>query len=123
MPCNSDYMAANGYEQELSRVACLLDELEGRPIDRGHWNGYHPCVYGKATRAAGDKMVRKLCEALQNRDVTQYSLEMQIWWRDHQEADKARCEQDLAKAETDAEREAALAKLTPHERQVLGFDE
>jgi hypothetical protein len=27
MACNSDYMAANGKEIQLSRVACLLDEL------------------------------------------------------------------------------------------------
>ncbi len=92
MPCNSDYMAANGYERELSRVACLLDELAGKTWERSHWNGYHPRVYNKADRSMGDQMVRELCSALQERDVTQYSLEMQIWWRDHQAADKARGE-------------------------------
>lgn len=121
MPCNSDHMAANGYEQELSRVACLLDELAGTKCDRSWWYGYHPRVYCKADRGMGDQMVRELCDALQNRDVTQHSLEMQIWWRDHQAADKARCERELAQATTDAEREAALAKLTPHERKVLGL--
>ena len=30
MPCNGDYLAANGKEVQLSRVACLLDELDGK---------------------------------------------------------------------------------------------
>ena len=121
MPCNSDHMAANGYERELSQVACLLDELAGQKWEHDWWDGYHPRVYCKANRALGDQMVRDLCAALQSRDVTRYSLEMQIWWRDHQAADKARRERELAQAKTDAEREAALAKLTPHERKVLGL--
>ena len=121
MGCNSEHMAANGYERELSRVACLLDELAGKKWERSWWGGYHPRVYCKADRAMGDRMVRELCDALQERDVTQCSLEMQIWWRDHQGADKARCELELAQAKTAAEREAAMAKLTPHERKVLGL--
>lgn len=121
MPCNSDHMAASGYEREISRVACLLDELAGQKAERGWWDGYHPRVYCKADRATGDQMVSELCAALQSRDVTQCSLEMQIWWRDHQAADKARCERELAQTKTDAEREAALAKLTPAERRLLGL--
>jgi len=68
----------------------------------------------------GDRIVQELCDALQARDVAQDSLEMQIWWRDHQTADKACVERALAQTKTDAERDAALAKLTPHERKVLG---
>lgn len=80
MPCNSDYLEANDYERELSRVACLLDELDGKPIDQSHWRGsagpYHPAVYSRCiTKEDADRM---------------YSLEMQMWWRDHQAADKAR---------------------------------
>lgn len=121
MPCNSEHMNPTTYERDLSRVACLLDELAGKKWERSHWDGYHPRVYCKSDRGVGDQMVRELCDALQDRDVTQCSLEMQIWWRDHQAADKARCERELAQAKTAAEREAALAKLTPHERKVLGL--
>lgn len=121
MPCNSDHMAANGYERELSRVACLLDELAGKKFERRWWSGYHPSVYGKANRALGDKMVSELCKALQSRDVTQCSLEMQIWWRDHQAADKARCERERAKEKYDVARAAALEKLTPAERWLLNI--
>lgn len=121
MPCNSNHMAADGLEKELSRVACLLDELAGKEWERRWWDGYHPRVYNKADRATGDQMVRELCAALQSLDVTQYSLEMQMWWRDHQALDKVRCERELAQAQTAAEREAALAKLTPAERRLLGL--
>jgi hypothetical protein len=121
MGCNSEHMAASGYERELSRVACLLDELAGKKWERNWWDGYHPRVYCKDDRAMGDRMVKELCEALQASDVAQCSLEMQIWWRDHQAVDKARCERDMAQATTDAERAAALAKLTPAERRLLGL--
>ena len=84
MPCKSDYLEADGKEVELSRVACLLGEFDGKPIDKSHWRGYHPAVYNK--QVDGDAMVSELCERLQMVDVTKYSLEMQIWWRDHQAA-------------------------------------
>jgi hypothetical protein len=31
-----------------------------------------------------------LCARLRQVDVTQYSLEMQLWWRDHQQVDALR---------------------------------
>ena len=46
---------------------------------------------------------------------------MQIWWRDHLAADKERIEKELNAIETQAEKEIALAKLTPHERKLLGL--
>ncbi len=121
MPCNSDHMNASGYEKEISRVACLLDELAGKKWERSWRDGYHPRVYCKADKGLGDLMVNELCEALQGRDVAQCSLEMQLWWRDHQTADKGRVERELEQAKTADEREAALAKLTPHERKLLGL--
>lgn len=119
MPCNSDYMEADRREIEISRVACLLDELDGLPIKKNHWDGYHPLVYNKPDR--GNELVAELCEKLRNTDVTRYSLEMQIWWRDHQAADKERLEAELRDATRRQEKEAALAKLTPHERKLLGL--
>ena len=118
MPCNSDYMEASGKEVQLSKVACLLDELDGKPIDRNHWLGYHPAVYNQ--RAHADALVVELCRRLQAEDVTKRSLEMQIWWRDHQAADKARLEREVVRKKTDAEKQAAIAKLTLRERTLLG---
>ena len=71
MPCNSDYMTATGYETEISRVACLLDELDGKKFTPSCWGGYHPLVYGKITRKLGDAMVSALCASLQTIDVTE----------------------------------------------------
>ena len=119
MPCDSSYLDANGLEIRLSQVACLLDELDGKKIHQDHWAGYHPRVYSQ--RVDGDKMVAKLCKRLQSVDVKNYSLEMQIWWRDHQAADKARAEAALAAATDAKAKKAAIAKLTPHERKLLGI--
>lgn len=123
MPCNSDYMNASGYEIVFSQVACLLDEIEGKPIDKSHWNGYHPRVYSRGLRKAdGDAMVARLCSFLRDADVTRYSLEMQMWWRDHLKADQARIERELRESEKEAECKAAISKLTPEERKLLGLE-
>lgn len=118
MGCNSDYMKAGLKEIKLSQVACLLDEIGGqKEINKLHWDGYHPNVYGK--NIDGDALVSELCGRLQNDDVTKRSLEMQIWWRDHQEADKTRIENEIQSQKTQAEKTAILEKLTPYERRLL----
>lgn len=120
MPCNCDYMDANARERELSRVACLIDELDGKPIDRNHWNGYHPRVYNQEIN--GNTITAELCRRLQSQDVSKLSLEMQIWWRDHKKADAQRVEKELADKKTEENRQAAIAKLTPYERKLLKIE-
>ena len=120
MPCDSSHLEATHKEREMSKVACLLDELNGKKrINRDHWGGYHPRVYNQ--RVDADEMTAELCSRLQRLDVSQCSLEMQIWWRDHQEADRSRAQAAVARAKTDKQKKAALAKLTPHERKLLGL--
>lgn len=121
MPCNSDYMNASQLEIELSRVACLLEELDGTPINPSHWRGYHPAVYCRLSSVDADKIVAELCSRLQDTDVTKYSLEMQMWWRDHQKADKARLEMELRLTKEKEDKDKAIAKLTPYERKLLGL--
>ena len=112
-------MEATSKEVALSQVACLLDELNGKAEITGtHWKGYHPAVYDR--HVDGDALVQELCAKLQSIDVSKQSLEMQVWWRDHQKADKDRLAQELARLETEAAKQAALAKLTDHERRILG---
>ncbi len=86
MPCKSDHMEANPREIALSKVFCLMEELGGKPIDGGHWTGYHPRAYCQGrTSAELDNATATLCAMLKNDfDVTKYSLEMQTWWRNHQ---------------------------------------
>jgi len=90
MPCNCDYMEPNQREIETSKVACLLGELEGKTWSKSEWSGFHPKVYCKYNKELADKLVSELCSKLQDVDIKQYSLEMQIWWRDHQIADQKR---------------------------------
>ncbi len=122
MGCRSDYMEPNSQEKALSQVACFLDELDGKKDPLQHLDGMHPSVYNKGlTEKQADKLVAKLCKRCQEVDVTKYSLELQIWWRDHQAADKRRVEEELAAKKDEAARKKALAKLTPHERKLLGY--
>lgn len=104
-------------ERDLSRVACLIDELNGKKIDSTQWDGFHPRVYGQ--NVDNNALVLELCSRLQNVDVTKYSLEMQIWWRDHQIADKKRVKEEVKKAKEQKDLENVLAKLTPYERKLL----
>ncbi len=88
MPCYAGYMEPEQRELNASRVYCLLDELDGKPWKESHWNGYHPNAYCRKFDL--DALVASLCARLKNVDVTKHSLEMQIWWRDHQRADAER---------------------------------
>lgn len=122
MPCRSDYLAANNKEVAMSQVACLLDELNGISLNKTHWDGYHPNVYNmNLSKSECDKMVEKLCSKLQEVDVSEYSLEMQMWWRDHKKADKERLENDLKKAQSQIDKQNALNKLTDYEKGLLGL--
>jgi hypothetical protein len=116
-------MEASDREIAISQVYCLLDELKGQTVrNDSHWRGYHPKVYNKGLiKQEQDVVVESLCSKLQNLDVSKYSLEMQMWWRDHQAADKARIEKELAEETNGVDRARALGKLTSHERKLLGL--
>lgn len=96
MPCDSSYMNATGLEIELSRLLLLLEEFRtGVPVNykSADWHGYLQQAYGcghdqAALRKRADAATAELCEKLTAcKDVTKFSLEMQVWWRDHQRAD------------------------------------
>jgi len=124
MPCNSDYMEADERECELTKVVQLLDELDGKgpPDPETYGNGYDKRVYND-WQDGGVKFVVELCNRLQKLEtcISDYSLEMQMWWRDHQRADRERIEFELRRKKTKRSRDAALAKLTPYERSLLGL--
>lgn len=93
-------MEPNRLEQELSKVACLLDELNGEPWSKHEYQGFHPKIYWSSNlKERADELVAELCSKLKNTDVSQYSLEMQMWWRDHQIADSEREKEELARKE------------------------
>lgn len=118
MACNSDHMNPMPRELKLSKIECLLDELEGQKIISMHWQGYHPRVYN--TGCSVDN-TDKLCRLLKTVDVSKYSLEMQMWWRDHQEADQARMRAERKAMKLQRLRLSAMSKLTNEERKALGL--
>lgn len=123
MPCNCDYMDPTDMEVEMSKVAYLLDELDGTPIPDGAFDrGMHPKVYNRGLiEQKQNVMVASLCTRLQHEDVSKYSLEMQMWWRDHQRADRERLEKELASKRWREDVDLALSKLTDYERELLGL--
>ena len=126
MPCNGDYMQPNKEEIIISDLLYLIDEIEnGKPIDKSRWNkGYHPSVYCMAVSKFNiDELTAKVCKQLQElgeKKIKTMSLELQTWWRDHQEADKRRLKHERFEKKKAARKKAALAKLTPYERRLLG---
>ena len=125
MPCNSDYMHPSKKEEEMSKIVQLLDELDGKgmPNPRSYGQGYDERVYNKKlTDEFCDKLVSELCHRISvipPIDLPKYSLELQLWWRDHQREDKKRLELEMLLAKTEAEKQVALSKLTPYEKQLL----
>lgn len=122
MPCNSDYMVANQSEKNLSVVYGLLDELETGKLPSNFGDGYDKRVYNKhLSKKHLDEKTSELCSKLQNTDVSKFSLEMQMWWRDHQKADRERLEKEIKDKVTEQEKQKALSKLSDYERKLLGL--
>ena len=111
MPCNSDHCEPTKREHESRIIMLLLEEV-------GMHNGVTP-YYGIVSNL--DRDTSDLCNFCQNNKLDNYSLELQIWCRDHQEADKSKLilEQNAIKEEQ--EKKDALLKLTGHERTLLGL--
>ena len=122
MGCNSDYMEANQSEKNLSVVYGLLDELENGKLPSNFGNGYDKRVYNKGlSKEHLDEKTEELCGKIQNTDVSKFSLEMQMWWRDHQKADKDRLEKEMSEQKDKEAKEIALSKLSDYERKLLGI--
>ena len=104
MPCN-DYSPPSARELKHALLCGLTRE-----------------IFSSVNHAADlDTLTRTLCEWASTHpdSVSRASLELQIWWRDHQKWDREREAADAAAQERARLREAGLAKLTPAERQAL----
>lgn len=113
MPCNCDHMAPTNRENESAKVIGFLQEIGLAQDEDGG-------LYGNTDKL--DEHTSELCGCLQFcGDISQYSLEIQIWWRDHQKADLARLRQEQEAIENEKEKKVALSKLTPYERELLGL--
>jgi hypothetical protein len=122
MPCQSEYINPSALEVLASKAYCCLDELDGLEVSPSDWLGYHPRAYGCNPRIDQvDNATALACARISDKDPTQYSLELQIWWRDHQRADRNRRKAEELKATLVAEKQAVLSKLTAREREILGL--
>lgn len=132
MPCRSDYMDPTKEEsnrRETSEFIVFVYGQLGIETPKRIVEAAKD-AYGLGVQL--DVVVEMLCESLSGlsekdqeriiynaKDKT--SRRLADWWEEHQEADKKRIEKELQKAKDDAERQVALAKLTPHERKLLGY--
>lgn len=122
MPCNSDYMNPTSLEKNLSVVYGLLDEIRTGKLPEDFGSGYDQRVYNKGLgKRHLDERVSELCSLLKVADVSRFSLEMQIWWRDHQNADEERENRERMEALAREIKERALVKLTEEEKAILGI--
>lgn len=78
------------------------------------------------TRRRLDHVTRMLCGLLQQLEEKNLlscisgNITVLQWWKDHQAADRKRLEAEAAARLKQKHRAAALAKLTPAERKLLG---
>jgi hypothetical protein len=118
-------MEPNDLEINLDKVYHLLEEVKtGVHVDsKKYGSGFHPQAYNKGLdKRHLDKKVRELCTILTRDGIKpNASLELQIWWRDHQEADRLRKLAEIEKEKKTRLKNAALAKLSPEERAALGL--
>jgi len=115
MPCKSDGPYYDSVALAVILIYRHLDELAGKPPKDRPWH------YLSADRSELDRLTALLCDGLKFVDVTRYSLELQMWYRDHQAADKAREERVAKENALEARKQDALAKLTDEECRLLGL--
>lgn len=114
MPCFSDYQQHSEREAESGRVLEFLKELRGEPFDHNN-----PSYYGRVKTL--DRDTAELCTTLRDMPSTNHlSLELQLWWKRHQEFDRAREAAEKTEIERQKIKKQALSKLTAEERKILG---
>ena len=119
MPCDSSHLEPSRREIELRLAnACLAEIERGKPLSEAEINRRFGC-YGKGDLDAETKKLCAACEKLGPK-IQKMSLELQMWWRDHQKADKERIASEKAEAKKKKLAAKALAKLTTAERKAIG---
>ena len=123
MPCNSDYLEPTWSEIEASKLWAVYEEvITGKDIVPSEFgNGYHKGDYARISDNERDEIVKAICKSLSNSDIHTYSLETQMWWREHKKADKERSEKESLEKVRERNRDIALSKLTDDEKESLGL--
>jgi hypothetical protein len=115
MPCDASHCEHTAREAESGRVLELFKEISGQPFDHDN-----PNYYGVV--ATLDTDTARLCEWCRTHDVTKQSLELQLWWQQHQKHDAARERAAALKRARAKLKAEARAKLTDEEFRALQGD-
>lgn len=111
MPCVSECLEPSDREKESVRVRTFLRLM-------GFWAAPAPSIYGDVDNL--DRDTAKLCDWCKTApDMSKQSLELQIWWRDHQLADAKREQAELKRTALKKLAEQARSKLTKSELDAL----
>ena len=128
MPCNSSHMEPDHLEERSRNLSQMIVWLSGKlqkPVKEGI-RASAKSAYGN--RGACDELAQTLCslcnlapeEVIYNgRDKD--ARRLADWWDEHQEADRAREEQERVESELQKLRFTALSKLTDEEKVALGL--
>ena len=128
MACNSEHLNPTALEIQASQALCVIDEKKDLPLRQSWWKGYHPDAYSKGvTRERVDHLTSTACAMVTSMAPeairVEFSLEAQIWIRDHQKADRERIEHEEHAKRIQAIIAGALAKLTDEEKKALGLED
>lgn len=132
MPCNGDYMNPTQEEENRKQVASLIVYVNKKlkvPTPNAIKEAAEH-VYGEGVDL--NKVTAKLCGTLskltkkQEKEIVynardKKARELADWWEEHQEEDKKRLQEEMKNKKDDAARKKAIAKLSPHERKLLGL--
>lgn len=122
MPCTYEEPYRPVLIKQYSHIYKMLQEIAGKPVDYTDNMIIKDVIFWSTTDA--DKHINKLCKQLtlmSPAKIRNCSLELQIWWRDHQIADKLREERERKEMQERKERETILKKLTSREKKILGL--
>lgn len=128
MPCNSDYMNPTGKEKALQQTAQLLRyayDVLGKYVSASLYHDADDVYCAVDHVPSLCKLLTECTEAdrdkLLKADNTM-SARLNLWWLEHQKADKARELAEQVKRTNERLRKQALSKLTAAERAALGID-
>lgn len=131
MPCNCDHLEPTHAEENSREVAQHIVWLAGKLdfLVADYVKSAAKHIYGNTAKL--EEMTVKLCNLCQLPEADEIiynardkkARRLADWWEKHQAADKKRVKKELAEAKDEQDRQKALAKLTPHERKLLGFED
>ena len=115
-----DWPSLAAVEREASRIAQLLQEIgTGNPVDPSQFKNDR--IYGVSTDVvkADTESLCELCQQIEARnELSSYSLELQMWWREHKKLDLKRKEQEALESRR---RNSMYQGSTPFTNEQLIF--